>query len=121
TLYAPNSPHNAYLQIASEVGIPALLVYITTLLAGLYSVWRVRGFHTQDSRSYSYYDAVYKGTFCCLLAIVIQGFTTGLAHREFVYAFVTLGFCVEGLAEKAQAGSPESVPLEPAPLEPASE
>jgi putative inorganic carbon (HCO3(-)) transporter len=121
TLYAPNSPHDAYLQIASEVGVPALLVYITTLLAGLCAVWRVRRFSTREPQSFSYYDAAYKGTFCCLLAIVIQGFTTGLAHREFVYALVTLSFCVEGLAEKAQAVTIDSAPVGPAPLEPTFE
>jgi hypothetical protein len=51
------------------------------------------------------------------LAIVIQGFTTGLAHREFVYVFVTLGFLAESLAEQAHAENSQMITAEQETLE----
>jgi len=98
TLYAPNTPHNAYLQIASEVGLPALFLYISILGSGLLSAWRARGL-CRDFPDKSYLYAISQGFFCCQMAVVIQGFTTGLAHREVVYVFVTMGICVLNLAE----------------------
>ena len=116
-LYAPNSPHNAYLQVGSELGIPAMLVYIAILIAGLRASWRARRISMQDEQGSAYLYAVSQGVLCCQLAIVIQGFTTGLAHREFVYVFVTLGFLIESLAGQAHAESSEPAPAEEASLE----
>jgi O-antigen ligase len=119
-LYAPNSPHDAYLQIGCEVGIPAMLVYIALLLAGLHSAWRARQLSSPDRQARPYLHAAAQGILCCQLAIVVQGFTTGLAHREFVYVFVMLGICVRRIAEKAEAQSQEleEPASEPVSLEP---
>ncbi len=99
--YAPNSPHNAYLQIASEVGVPALLVYVAWLLAGLYSTLRTKKLCARLGPEGDYFAASAQGIFCCVVVVIVQGFTTGLAHREVVYVFVTLGICVLGFAERA--------------------
>ena len=115
-LYAPNSPHNAYLQVGSELGIPAMLIYAGILVAGLRAAWRARRISLQDEHGSAFLYALSQGILCCQLAIVIQGFTTGLAHREFVYVFVTLGFLVESLAEQ-NAESFEPVLTEEASLE----
>jgi O-antigen ligase len=106
-LYAPNTPHNAYLQVTSELGIPAFLVYVSVLMTGLYSAWRARQLSSPDRHGSGYIHAVSQGILCCILAVVVQGFTTGLAHREVVYVFVTLGFCAQTLAAKTQ-GSAQS-------------
>lgn len=116
-LYAPNSPHNAYLQVGSELGIPAMLVYIGILLAGLRAAWRARRISMRDEQGSAYLYAVSQGILCCQLAIVIQGFTTGLAHREFVYVFVTLGFLAESLAEQAHAENSQMITAEQETLE----
>jgi hypothetical protein len=65
-----------------------------------------------------YVFALSQGILASVVAIVVQGFTTGLAHREFVYVFVTLGICLQALAE-AEAGRerPEQAPLEQTSLE----
>jgi O-antigen ligase len=98
-LYAPNTPHNAYLQIASELGLPALLVYISMLGSGIYSAWRARQLSSPDLHGSQYIYAISQGTICCILSVMVQGFTTGLAHREVVYVFVTLGFCCHAISE----------------------
>jgi O-antigen ligase len=120
-LYAPNSPHDAYLQIASEVGLPALLVYISMLVAALYSAWRARRLSSPDREDSPFIYAASQGVFCCLIAIVVQGFTTGLAHREFVYVMASLAFCLRMFAEKKKIGEPvnDATSEQEAPLEPA--
>jgi O-antigen ligase len=100
-LYAPNTPHNAYLQVGCEIGLPALMVYIAILLSGLYAAARARKLTSPrkgEPPPFLYSAAL--GVFCCVLAVAVQGFTTGLAHREVVYVFVTLAVCIRGLAEK---------------------
>jgi O-antigen ligase len=90
--YAPNSPHDAYLQMAAEVGLPAALVYISWLIVGLYTSFRAR----RLSEDGGYLYALSQGVFCCVLTVVVQGFTTGLAHREVAYVFVTLAISIRG-------------------------
>ena len=114
-LYAPSTAHDAYLQIASEVGLPALLVYIAALTTGLYSSWLARRLSSRGRHGSSYIYATSQGVFCCLIAIVVQGFTTGLAHREFVYVTLSLAFCLRMFAENTNASDPlhHSTPDEP--------
>ena len=110
-LYATNTPHNAYLQVGCELGLPAMLMYIVILMSGLYSAWRARRLSAPEVLNEPYLYAMSRGILACLLAIVVQGFTTGLAHREFVYVFVTLGYCLHGLAEKAASEQKPAIAL----------
>jgi O-antigen ligase len=100
-LYAPNTPHNAYLQMASEVGIPALLVYVAMLITGLRMAFlAARSLTLQEDGTPTYRSRIALGILCCMIAVTVQGFTTGLAHREMVYVFVTLAIGVNAMADK---------------------
>ncbi|HLH07358.1 MAG TPA: O-antigen ligase family protein [Terriglobales bacterium] len=99
-LYAPNTPHNAYLQVSCEIGIPALLLYVAILLTGLYASVRARKVSlASHGQTAALLQAASLGVFCCVLAVTVQGFTTGLAHREIVYVFVTMAVMIRGFAE----------------------
>ena len=96
-MYAPNTPHNAYLQVGCEMGIPALMLYVSILITGLYSASRARKQLISRVDSSLFLPAAALGIFCCVLAVMVQGFTTGLAHREVVYVFVTLALVLTGV------------------------
>lgn len=98
--YSFNSQHDAYLQVASEAGIPALMLYVAWLFSGLWSAFQARQASTPKRGNDAYLCAVSSGVFCCLVAIVIQGFTTGFAFREFVYGYVVFSFIAQRLAQK---------------------
>jgi O-antigen ligase len=95
-----NSPHDAYVQVASEMGIPALLLYLAMLATGFRALWRARlacrTFELASGRTV----AMSVGLTGALIIIVIQGCTTGLAHREFVYILITLAYCLQNIAEQ---------------------
>jgi putative inorganic carbon (hco3(-)) transporter len=107
--YATNSQHDAYLQVASEAGVPALMLYIAWLVTGLWSALKARHLSSPDVGDTQYLRAVSTGIFCCLVAIVVQGFTTGFAFREFVYGYVVFAFIAQRLAQKLTA-EPVTVP-----------
>jgi O-antigen ligase len=108
--YAFNSPHDAYIQAASEMGIPALFVYVAILFSGFRAIWQVR---TLSGSIQIQAVATGVGIFGGLLIITVQGFTTGLAHREFVYMFVTLAYALKNIAtdrpEELQLDSPQNI------------
>jgi putative inorganic carbon (hco3(-)) transporter len=109
--YAPNTQHDAYLQVASEAGVPALLFFIAWLISGLWGALKARRSSSPDSAQTQYLWAASNGIFCCLVAIVVQGFTTGFAFREFVYGYVVFAFITLRLAQKVN----ESQELTPFP------
>ena len=109
TRYASNTPHNAYLQVGSELGIFALLIYIAMLLSALYAAWDARRLTLGRDGPSQVVHAAALGTFLCVLAVIVQGFTTGLAHREVVYVFVTLSFCCQMFARRQTAEVTQAV------------
>jgi O-antigen ligase len=109
--FAPRFPHmsqhNAYLQVASEVGIPALLLYVALLVSGYRALWVARKLASPARRQMPYLYKISEGILCALIAITVQGFVTGFAFREFVYITLTLAYCVRELAESGP--SPEDL------------
>jgi O-antigen ligase len=109
--YAFNSPHDAYIQAAAEYGMPAAILYCAIIISAFVSA--IRTIHLcgrlpdgDDLRT----TAV---TITCMVThITIQGFTTGFAHREFVYFFVALAYSVHLVAIKR---TEEMAKVAPAP------
>lgn len=107
-LYSDSTPHDAYLQVASEVGVPAMLVYVSWLISGLWSAFRARQLSSSGKGDDPYLFAVSTGMFCCIVAIIVQGFTTGFAFREIVYGYVAFSFLAQRLAQNLQRSPEES-------------
>jgi O-antigen ligase len=101
--YPQMSPHNAYLQVAAEAGVPALLLYVMLLLSGYRSVWIARRLAAPDGKNIPYLFHLSEGLLCVLIEITVQGFFTGFAFREFVYISLALTYCIRSLAENASA------------------
>jgi O-antigen ligase len=100
--YAFNSPHNAYIQAAAEYGIPAAIVYCAILISGFFSsisaILMCKRFpDSNDLR------AAAVAVTCVIAEITVQGFTTGFAHREFVYIFVTFAYATRLTAQRRLA------------------
>jgi O-antigen ligase len=100
--YAFNTPHDAYIQAAAEYGIPAAIVYCAILISAFFA--SIGAIHlckrlpeADDLR------AAAVAVTCMLAHITVQGFTTGFAHREFVYIFVTLAYSTKWTAQRRMA------------------
>ena len=90
--YAFNGPHDCYIQAAAEMGIPAAIVYCAILISGFIagiSALRLSR-KLPDGENLS---ALAVTVICLLAHITVQGFTTGFAHREFVYFFIACTQC----------------------------
>jgi O-antigen ligase len=112
--FAPNSPHNAYIQIASELGLPALVIWIWLMSRALREVLWVRNACRMDGAP-SFLGNAAHVTAGSLIAILVQSMTTGLAHREFVYIVVAVGGVLVMLYEHAGLAAvvqewPEALP-----------
>ena len=111
--YAFNGPHDCYIQAAAEMGIPAAVVYCIILISGLLSSIRAMNMCARLPDSGNLRTLAVACT-CIIAHMVVQGFTTGFAHREFVYFFIAISHCTylvaADLTAKAKATNP-ALPL----------
>lgn len=107
--FSPNTPHNAFIQIASEMGLPALIIWVWMMLRGLGLL--VLACKKREATEQRPARALAQGVAGGLLAILIQGMTTGLAHREFVY--FTLALASALITLDGRHGKSEDAPLSP--------
>lgn len=101
--------HNAYLQILSESGLPALLLYLAALGTAL---WRMNRLRLANSQPWVVTQAR-------MLQISILAFMTGSsflnsAYNEVIYHLIGLTVCLEVVAE-AEAKSPAAAAEVPPP------
>jgi len=101
------SQHEAYLQMASEAGVPAALLYIALLLGGIQTAWITRRLSSPSHKDLRYLHKIAEGLLCAIIAIVVAGFFTGLAFREFVYILLALTYCAREIAESETADERE--------------
>lgn len=94
------SQHEAYLQVATEVGVPAALIYISLLLGGIRAAWVARRLASPNHKDLVYVHKISEGLICSIVAIIVAGFFTGLGFREFVYITLALTYCAREVAEQ---------------------
>ena len=62
----PHVAHNAYIQIAAEAGIPALILYLLMIVITLFKMWRLRReSHTEKERLFCNAILVSLLIYCC--------------------------------------------------------
>jgi O-antigen ligase len=90
--YAFNGPHDCYIQAAAEMGLPAAFLYCAILISGLISSIRAMQLCSRlpDGGNLR---TLTVACVCIITHMIIQGFTTGFAHREFVYFFIAISHC----------------------------
>jgi O-antigen ligase len=112
--YAFDGPHDCYIQAAAEMGIPAAIVYcailISGFIAGISALRLSRKLPDGDNLS-----ALAVAALCLLAHITVQGFTTGFAHREFVYFIVACAQCTYLVARDR---TKQMAPIGPSPAAP---
>ncbi|MEJ7576964.1 MAG: O-antigen ligase family protein [Pyrinomonadaceae bacterium] len=88
--------HNAYLQMGTELGIPALIIYIMFMLAPLSRLRRIER-ETFDLRRGSrfYYLAV--GLQAAIIGYMVSSFFLSVAYQWYVYYLVGFAVCLRRL------------------------
>lgn len=115
--YAFNGPHDSYIQAAAEMGIPAAFLYCAILVSGYVAGFRAFLLSRKGDENLR---AVSVASLCIVSHMVVQGLTTGFAHREFVYYFIACAYATQRAAvqqandEQTQAASGPALPYSPA-------
>lgn len=94
--------HNSYLQIWSECGTPALLLYLTLIGASFYTIWRIR--RKARTRYYSSWMLNYCTMFEASLVTFMVGATfLNRAHFDLFYHWVALIMVFGHIADREMA------------------
>lgn len=106
--------HNAYLQIASESGVPALLLFLAAIGVTLWRLQRLRAYLGRTDRA----ELAWAGVYARMLQISVLAYCLGsmflnTAYTELIYALIGLSVALEVVAHK-QAESPETASIEEA-------
>jgi putative inorganic carbon (HCO3(-)) transporter len=95
--------HNAYTQVAAEMGIPALVVYMLFLLTPFRGLSVIeRETFDERKRSRFYYLAV--GLQASLVGYMINSFFSSVAYVWYVYYVVGYAVCLRRVYESEAAG-----------------
>jgi putative inorganic carbon (HCO3(-)) transporter len=89
--------HNAYTQVGSELGVPAMIAYVLFLLAPLRRLRRVERETLPLKRSHDYYWAV--GLQASLAAYMVSSFFGSVAYLWYIYYLVALAVCFQRIYE----------------------
>jgi probable O-glycosylation ligase (exosortase A-associated) len=99
-LRAPNSAHNSYIQIASELGIVGFLIWMVFLFTGWMNLFLLK--RNMKRRDFIYYVAM--GIEISLIAYCVQSLTSGIAHREFGYFIIAIGIAIKKIENSLEYG-----------------
>jgi len=86
-----------------------LLIYIGCLIRGLMFALSARSLAAVKQKNLPVLFSLAGGLAACVCALIVQGFFTGFAYREFLYTILTLAFLVKDLAVRAEAKAPVAV------------
>lgn len=86
-----NSSHNSYIQVASELGIVGFLFWITFMFSSWKQVFSLRKKILKNNFLYFSTLAIE----LCIIAYIIQSFTSGIAHRELFYFIAAIGCAIQ--------------------------
>ncbi|HEX7957862.1 MAG TPA: O-antigen ligase family protein, partial [Pyrinomonadaceae bacterium] len=88
--------HNAYTQVSSEMGMPALAAYVLFMLAALWRMRRVERETADDKkRARVHYIAV--GVQASLVGYMVASFFASVAYLWYVYYLVGYALCLDRL------------------------
>jgi O-antigen ligase len=101
--------HNTYLEIFSEMGIPAGLLFISMLLLGLRNFERARHAWQEKGEREKADLAAHLGL--CLLALSLFLMFLSLPNHKYLWLLLALSSVLRGQAEGAPAPAPVAFPL----------
>lgn len=93
--------HNSYTQVSSELGIPALVLYVLFIITPLKRLRAVEKRHTTNNeKTRFYYLAI--GMQASLIGYMVCSFFASVAFLWYVYYLVALALCLSRLYEIEQ-------------------
>jgi O-antigen ligase len=93
-----HATHNAYTQVASEMGLPAMMIYILFLVTPLKALRRI-GRETSATRRTSRYYYLAVGLEASLIGYMVSSFFLSVAYLWYVYYLVGYAICFRRLYE----------------------
>jgi putative inorganic carbon (hco3(-)) transporter len=96
-----HATHNAYTQVASEMGFPALLIYVLFLITPLKGLRRISR-ATSASRHTSRYYYLAVGLEASLVGYMVSSFFLSVAYLWYVYYLVGYAICFRRLYDASQ-------------------
>lgn len=99
--------HNAYTQVAAEMGLPALVVYMMFLLTPLKGLIRIER-ETYEGRKRSRYYHLAVGLQASLVGYMINSFFASVAYVWYVYYVVGYAVCLRRIYESEEARRSEA-------------
>jgi O-antigen ligase len=81
------APHNTYINVGAEMGIPALIIWLSLLLGGTVGLWRLRR-RLPASWEYESAERKFLSDACLFLPISFLGFAVSSAFLSHAYTIV---------------------------------
>lgn len=81
------APHNTYVQVGAEMGIPALVIWLSLLLGGTVGLWRLRR-RLPASWEYESGERKFLSDACLFLPISFLGFAVSSAFLSHAYTII---------------------------------
>jgi O-antigen ligase len=104
--------HNAYTQVASELGLPAAIIYVLFLVGPLKQLRRIsREIDLGRHRSHIYYLSV--GLEASLVGYMVSSFFASVAYLWYAYYLVAYALCVHRLHETEKRDNPKELTAVP--------
>ena len=99
-------PHNIFIQVGTDGGIPALLIYIIILFAGIFAFWRYRLVNKD-------YGAILQGLSFGMIGFGLAGQFVSVAYYPFIWVGSSLVVaCVSIIRKKALMLNPRGTKSE---------
>jgi O-antigen ligase len=97
-----HATHNAYTQIGSEMGVPAMVVYIMFLLAAIKPLRRI-GLDVSEAGRKSRLRYLAAGIEASLVGYMVASFFSSVAYLWYLYYLVGYAICLRRLYEASQS------------------
>lgn len=98
-----HATHNAYTQVGSEMGVPAMVIYIMFLLAALKPLRRM-GIEMSDAGTRSRFRYLAAGFEASLIGYMVASFFSSVAYLWYLYYLVAYAICLARLYRASEAG-----------------
>lgn len=103
-----HATHNAYTQVAAELGTPALIVYLMFLITPLKQLRRI-GRETSERRGTSQFYYIAIGLEASLIGFMVSSFFASVAFLWYVYYLVAYAICLRRIYEAETPGKTDVV------------
>lgn len=94
--------HNAYTQVASEMGMTALALYTMFIVTPLKRLWQIER-ETINNRSLANYHYLTIGVQASLVAYMVGSFFASVAYQWYVYYLVAYAICIRRIYDGARS------------------